>query len=109
MAQILLQAIPPIPPREDGLSWDPNILVACERVISVYSRARNMLEQADLDPLRIKVHIDTLVDDVQPIISALDQVSTEAGIPYDWLLACAEAVAMLGQRLGQAFENAQGR
>lgn len=103
------ESILPLPARQDGQPWSPNIQQAYQIVHSTYLRAVALLRQTDLDPLRLKVHLDTLVDDICPLLVALAQVADVDGFPKDWLVESAEAVGSLGRHLAEVYENATGR
>lgn len=53
--------------------------------------------------------MDTLADDVCPLLVALTQVATVEGLPNDWLIGSAEAIGALGRQLKDVHENATGR
>lgn len=103
----LLESIPLLPDRNQP--WPPNIVRAYQIIESSYTRAFQLLRQADLDPLRMKVHIDTLADDVCPLLVALAQIADTEAPLGDWLVASAEAVGKLGRRLKEMHETASGR
>ena len=101
--------IPDLPENIGGVPWPPNIIAAHHTVNNATTRASALLRQANQDPLRLKLHLETLLVEICPILVALENNLVASGLPHAWLVVCAEAVADLVKNLHTALENAQGR
>lgn len=99
--------IEPLPNRT--VPWPPNILAAYQIIDECCTRAYNMLHQADMDPIRLRIQQEKLTSDVFPLLLVLEQVAHAEQIPQQWLLASAEATRDLVASLQEARENADGR
>ncbi|KAI0093418.1 hypothetical protein BDY19DRAFT_990060 [Irpex rosettiformis] len=105
----LADSILPLPDREDGHAWAANIQQACYVIQTTYAQSIQLLRQSDLDPIRLKVHLDTLIDDVCPLLLSLAEVAETEVIPEDWIGSSTDAVGKLGHQMKEAYENSCGR
>ena len=64
--------IEPLPNRT--VPWPPNILAAYQIIDECCTRAYNMLHQADMDPIRLRIQQEKLTSDVFPLLLGVFQV-----------------------------------
>lgn len=101
--------LPALPQQQGGTLWSPNILRSYDSMQNAFTRAHSLLLQAQQDPLRLKLHIETLTTDVCPLLVALDEATAIDSVPQEWLVECAKSVVRLVQSLRQALANAHGQ
>lgn len=105
----LAEHLAALPERADGSAWSPNIQAAYQTITTAYDRAYRLLHQTDLDPLRLFLHIQTLIHNVHPVLIALSDIAAVEGLPLDWLNNFTSGVARLAEGLVEAHKSARGR
>lgn len=103
-----MDAFPPLPERVDGQQWPPNIRAAYYLVLNTYTRGCHLLENAEVDPIRLKLSIEALLSDACPLLLALNDAPPDNGIPPDWLFLCTRQTTELIKALRESLKNAEG-
>jgi len=87
--------------------WSPNIYHAYQIMSDVFRHASEVLLQ-EADTIHLKLHVETLTNNVIPIFMALEAHTEEEQLPVQWLYSCTEVVGALIVKLCQAQETANG-
>lgn len=98
-------SIPPLP-RSHGRS--PNINVAFRRLNDSYQGCQRFLHGGRGDLARILHHANVIVDDIFPILHAMEKVASDENIPLTWLEEVASKFANLLLELVEAEADAKG-
>jgi hypothetical protein len=87
----LLPAFPPLPEHFDNGVWSHNVNEAHHILSEAYEHAINVFNANDNDVHRLRLHSDTLMNRMLPMLSALEpEVLNE-----EWIEACATTMAGL--------------
>lgn len=102
-------SLPPLPAKSTNVPWSANIHLAYHVLTDIFDHANEVLRQGDSNPIRIKFHLETLVDTAIPILQALEPSCDDEGLPTAWLHGSAESLGRLVLDLKQAEASAEGR
>lgn len=101
----------PLLPSLVQATYTHNTITAHEVISDIYTRAVQVSKQADSDPLRIAFHIDAIISDALPLLSALEQEQSNhhAPLSVEWLQSCATFLAELVNHLREAADLGKGK
>lgn len=100
----------PLPPHFPHLPalpdviWSANVRQAHTVMSQSYNSASTVLRQEDSDPLRLRFHLNRLLDETFPILVALEG-HQEDPIPPAWLTSAAEALSSIIAHVHNALSN----
>jgi hypothetical protein len=104
-----LSDFPPLPPASSlDQPWSVNVTNAHRVLSESYTRACRVLFQ-ESDALQVKFHIDTLANDMVPILEAMEHAASEEGIPQNWMMSAATALGSLVVSLRIMLDSLDGR
>ena len=86
--QDLGKTLPPLPARD---YWSLNISRAYDILQNAYQHAAGLLRQEDCDPLRIRIHVDQITQQMLPLLEMLHREMEEIA----WTTACATIFGQL--------------
>ena len=95
---------PALPLTPEQFNWSPNVLQAHNIITAAYDRASELLRQEEADPLRLRIHLEQVVNKLVPILEAL---VPEVG-DQTWLEDCANALGQLTVQLERSAIIADG-
>lgn len=94
-------------PEVEEVVWSANFRQAHQVIATAYTTAVSVIRLDDSDPLRLQFHVDRLLNDICPLLVALEE-DGEDPVPEDWLIAGSTLLAAAIGHLQLAIENAQG-
>ena len=100
----LLAEFPDLPQPLTPLAWSSNIRQAHQSISNTYSSSLEVIRQDDSDPLRLRFHENRLLNEIFPLLVALEE-QQEQPLPSGWLELAAKALAALVVRFQKALEN----
>ena len=106
-----MDALPPLPAHPDGLLWSPAVQDAYTAISEAYTRAQQLLNLDDTDPLRMRFHLERLRGEMIPILLAMEEEALHSpnGVPMEWLEAMAVQLGSLVAHLVAAVEGTEQR
>lgn len=104
----LPREFPTLPSRPDSAAWSPNVQTAHGLLLDTYHRAHAVLRQ-EADSVRLRYHIDTLLNDTLPVLEAMEEDAQQEGLSRNWLHSAAEALGLLVTHLQTAADSAEDR
>lgn len=97
----------PFPPLPNS-QLSPQTHAAYHWIHDIHRHAVNILVREDPDPLRLSYHLQRVMDDILPILRALENDLDEE-LPKAWLHSCTDATAKLVVGLASAIAGAEGK
>lgn len=91
-------------PAVENVIWSANFRQAHAAIRSAYCSAVAILYREDSDPLRLRFHLDRLLDEVFPILVAIEE-QAENPVPGEWLAAAAGMLSATVAQLHSALRN----
>ena len=95
---------PALPLPHQGL-WSGHVQAAFQSMQESYLRARQLLDLDEIDPLRLRYHLDRIQNETVAILLSLDG----QGPPQDWLEVAAVELGTLTGDLQAAVEGTEQR
>ncbi|KAG8956037.1 hypothetical protein FRC03_011022 [Tulasnella sp. 419] len=95
---------PDLPLCNDGRPWSNNVQHAYQITLDAYNRALAACSSETLDPLRLEMAIENLID-IRPILVGTNY----EGVPMEWLQSCATVLLSVQSDLHNAKDIADGR
>lgn len=100
-----MPTIPPIPssPAGSGVVWSNNIYAAHTRISGLCNHIADLLRQEEGDRIRLSVCMDTLEDQVIPLIKGVARELREGGA-WDWVEVVCAGVGKMRASLRLAID-----
>ncbi|KAF8491102.1 hypothetical protein JB92DRAFT_3222038 [Gautieria morchelliformis] len=99
----LLAHFPDLPEALDNIQWSHEVHAAHQILTDGYQSAHLLLRREDGDAMRLRHHSQRITSNLVHLLEALEQ----EGLPIDWIVCCAHALAGLKVELESAAVGAE--